>query len=152
MRIAVTTPDRLVVVSRPWVFTVGTTVLGAAPIVIALIKPESSGPETRIFLALLGAGIIFIAWKWMPLLTLDFDRSTGEVLLTEHRFTGNRTRAYELALVEKAMHQSSFSDNTRLERLALRIDGRPVAMEYAYVSDGRAKIAREINDWLTGKN
>ena len=140
--------DRLVIVSRPWALTIGTSILGAAPIVAAFTDPEIESLAMRAFLLLLGLGVTAVAWRLMPFLTLDLDRRAGTVRVTHHRITGNSSFLLALDQIEDAMHLSSWSDSTRMERLALRTKDGPLPLEFGYFSTSRAPIIREINDWL----
>lgn len=148
MKIESETEDRLVVISHPWVVTVGTGVLGAAPILAAIVDPGSDTVTFRLFLFAIGAGALWLGWKYMPFLTVVFDRPSDQVSVTHHRVTGNRTYALALREVSKAMHQAQWSEGTRMERLALKMRDGQIPLEFGYVDTPRQPIADRINAWL----
>lgn len=147
MRIESKTPERLVVAGRPWVSLTGATVLGAAPSLAALFD-ASVGPAMRVFLFCLGIVMSGVIWRYMPMTTVIFDKATHEVRLIQHRVTGNTVTRFDLGDVTGAMYQSSWSDNARLERLALKTRNGPVPLEFGYAGSPRAALAREIDAWL----
>lgn len=149
MRIESRTPDRMVVVSRPWIFTVGATVASAAPVVSAVLSAEAGGIAMRLFLLALGFGFLAAVWRFLPFLTLILDKASGIVTVVHHRVTGNTVKNLPLASLDGAMYQSDWSEGARLERLALRGPDGPIPVEFGYSGAARSQIADAINDWLT---
>lgn len=148
MRVETDTPDRLIVVSRTWFLTIATAILGVAPVLGAIFDPDIGNIWVRIFLLTFGLTILWLAlWK-MPFLTLIFDRPSDTITVTQHRITGNTRRTIPLASVTGAMHQSDWSDNARLERLALKTPDGPLPLEFGYFSTPRQPVADAINAWL----
>lgn len=149
MKIAHRSNDRLVITHRPWLLLVLTSVLGASAMLGAIVGGEDLQTLwKRLFVFALGAMVAGFAWRYMPLVTLDFDRTGGYLSRQDHRITGTTSTRYPLAAISRALYQSNYSENTRLERLAIEIDGERIPLEHAYGSGKRTPFVTAINDWL----
>ena len=147
MRIASRTPEKLVVVSRPWVLFVLATILGISPVLGAIVDTGET-IWLRLFLLALGGIMSWVIWRYLPMTTVAFDRPNGLVTVTHHRITGNTRTTHDLTGINGAMYQANWSDGARLERLALRGHDGPIPVEFGYFSGQRSHIADQINDWF----
>lgn len=142
-------PERLVVTSRPWAVLVGGHMASAAPAILAVTDPGIGSLAMRLFVFALGAGFSFVVWRFLPFLTLVLDRDAGTVAILHHRVTGTTATRYPLSAITGAMYQSDWSDNARLERLALRGPEGPIPVEFGYSGAPRAAIASEVDAWIS---
>ena len=148
MNIATQTSERLVLHHRPWFLVISCFILGAAPALAAFLDAEAGGIGKRLLLLAIGGGVMgFVVWK-MPFITLIFDRPQNEIRLTYHRVTGNRTATHSLLDLQEVAHQVQWSDNSRLERLTLKMKEGPIPVEPGFGTGDRNQLAKDINAWI----
>ena len=148
MNIASQSTECLTLHHRPWFLVITCFILGAAPALAAFLDAEAGGIGKRLVIFLIGLGVMcFVVWK-MPFITLTFDKPQNEIRLTYHRITGNRTVTYSLLDLEEVAHQVQWSDNSRLERLTLKMKNGPVPVEPGFGTGDRHQLAKYINEWI----
>lgn len=140
-------PDRLVVADRPWGLIVGTHLVAIATILAALTD-AGYGVWMRLFLLALGAGVLWGAWRLLPFVTLELDRTAGTAALHHHRLTGTTSRTCPLAQLQSACSQAAVIEGTRMERVVLMLPDGPMPVEPGFASIPRGALAEEINRWL----
>ena len=102
MEIAENTEDRLVLRDRPWVLTVGAWLAVAAPLMLAILGAGFESPGQRLLVGAVGAGGVWLVWRYLPFYTVIFDRRAGHVSHHMHRVTGTVSHHIPLAGIEWA--------------------------------------------------
>lgn len=149
MRIAENTAERLVVTERPWALVLGATLAAAAPLLLALTGYEMDSAGQRLLVGALGAGGLWLVWRYLPFYTLIFDRSAGHVSHHIHRVTGTLSHHIPLGEIDWAKIEVRWLDDTRGERLVLGLKDGPVPLEFGFGPAPRQPVADAINEWLT---
>lgn len=148
MRIETNTQDRLVVISRPWIVTVTLMGLGALAVFESVLSRNLDSFALRSMIFALGLGILWLGWAKSPFLTLDFDRPSGTLTVTHHRITGKTSRILALTDIHGALHESEWSDGSRLNRLALRTRDGSLPVEFGFSNASRQNFADAIDAWI----
>lgn len=152
MEVVQSSEHELVIRDRPWLFGGMLWLMGLAALYAAItgkIEDQGTDPELlRLFVGALGLGACGFAWWAFPFQTFRFDRLRGLFTRRKVRLLHVSEEQLPLAMVEKAMIQSNWSDDTRLERLALVANGAPLPLEVGYGGAGRTGMAETINGWL----
>jgi hypothetical protein len=148
MEIVHRTPERLVVVHRPWFLTISTWIVGASA-VVAAVGDAGEPLAGRTFAVLAGLAVMAVAWRLMPFHTLDFNRGTGQFVHRMHRVSGTQTRALRLDEIDWAKVEARWNENARGERLVLATRDGTYAVETGFGPAKRTPVADAINDWLT---
>lgn len=147
MKIAQSTPDRLVIEDRPWFLWITLPVLGGAALIGALTG-QVEGWGATVLVACLGAGIFGILWHFAPYQRFIFDRPSATFTHEVYRLTGQRVWSRPLADIKRAAGEGNWSDGARLERVTLLTrDGRH-PLESGFSSAPRTPLIQAINDWL----
>ena len=148
MRIVEKTPARLHVRHSPWIAWGAVAVLlGGA---VWNIVFEGLGPVDWAIYLPVTAGMVGLAWWFIPAVDVLFDRSTGIVTVSERRLTGTSIRRFPLAEIQRTSLRYETHQNMapRLNRLFLEAGARSVPLERGFGPHDRTAIATEINRWL----
>lgn len=148
MKVKTNTPDRLTIEDRPWFVTGFTWFMGLACL-SAVLFDRSMGLTERALVLVLGVGACFVAWRLMPFVSLDLDRSKGTLVVTHARVTGAEQITYALEDIVEARVQSDTTDGADLERLALKTKTDILPVEHGFSSQSRKAAVKQINAWLT---
>ncbi|MEM7178724.1 MAG: hypothetical protein AAF503_13590 [Pseudomonadota bacterium] len=150
MKIVENTDQRLVIVDRPWLLGGFVWAMGGACLVAALFGTgDAGGFWPRLFVAGLGLGACWVAWSYLPFLTITFDRSRNAMLHQSHRLFRPGAFTMDFDRIHRARLEATWSDSARLTRVVLEIDGEIVPLEYGFGSADRDHIVEAINEWLT---
>ncbi|MBY8976203.1 hypothetical protein KHP62_10320 [Rhodobacteraceae bacterium NNCM2] len=150
MKIVENTDQRLVIADRP-VFLAGMVwLMGGVSLFAAVFETgEVEGVWTRLLVGGIGLGACWLAWAFMPCITVTFDRARGAMVHQSHRMLRPGWFTLDLDRILRARLEANWSENTRLTRVVLEIDGDVVPLEYGFGSARRDEIAEAINEWLT---
>ena len=147
MKVAETTPDRLVIEDRPWFLWIILPILGA-PALFAALTGQVDGWGATILVAALGFGTFWVLWHFAPFQRFTFDRSAGTFTHEVYRLRKYRVWERPLSDIRRAADEGHWSDGSRLERVTLlTTDGRH-PLESGFSSQKRKPVIEAINAWL----
>jgi len=152
MKIVEHTPDRLVIVHRPWIISGIVWLLGLAAFYGGITGKGTHGVAERLLVLALGIGMPALAWWFLGFLTLTFDRTAGQVRRSVHRITGTRHQTMPLTDVRRVRVDAQRSEDGHTERLVLETTNGPVPLELGFSGFGRDAHAAAINRWLAGEH
>lgn len=146
MKIALSTPDRVVLTRRPW---------GAAGFVglVSIVALWSGftgaglGPAERCLVLALGAGGLWAAWRFFPFVTLVLDRQAGTATHVERRLAGTTITTLPLDRIDRVAAQRE-CEGTPAERLVFVTGEEVFPLETGFSSAPRGPLADRLNDWL----
>lgn len=144
-------PERLVIEDRPH-FLAGFIWLMGLAAFLAAATGQTDGLGETLLVFILGLGTLALAWHFFPFQRYTFDGQSGEFTRRIARVTGATVDKLPLAEIDRAALQSSWSDGTRMQRVALLTKAGPLPLEFGYVSSEREPVVSEINDWLKRLN
>lgn len=148
MRITENTPDRLVIQDRPYLSALLLWVAGAASLGFAWQWRDDLAAATAA--GAFGALLILVAWRCLPMITIEFDRAASRVTRRATRITGLSEQRMPLVDVTSAGVKQGFFSTAGIRRLALNPKGRAFFLEYGLASMRRRRMAQDINRWLGG--
>jgi hypothetical protein len=159
MRLAVESPDRLILESRPWLLG---SVLITVITLMLLVAWATFGSEPWLALGMvLGAGLFGVAFvAFVRRVIVIFDRSAGAVVIRTASLLGKTEKTLPLAnirtvVVETSNNRSTGSNGrsgsvSRTHRPVLETYDGPVPLTEVYSGgDGAARIAETLNRWLS---
>lgn len=150
MKIVENTDRRLVIEHRPWFIAGMIWAMGLAALYAAVTGNGMDSLAEHLLVAALGVGVTSVAWYWFAFLRITFDRDTGQVEHRSLRPIGSRSKFLDLAKVNGARIEASWSDEgARLTRLVLDTEDGVAALEYGYGGGGRTALETAVNEWLT---
>ena len=150
MRIAETSPARLVLTDRPW-FVIGAVWLVAmSPLLAALTGHGVEGPWHRALILAIGLGLVAAAWWYVTPVTVIFDRRAGTVTRQVHRITGTSARTVALGEVNRVRQVSTRSESgARMRRLVLETGVGEIPLQTMFGASNHDSLKTAIDDWLT---
>ena len=93
-----------------------------------------------------------LAWWFMPVVELVFDRREGVLTFVERRLFNTRERYVRLTDIQKvSLDWERHSEGTPSNRLVLDTKDGAIPLERGYGPVDRAGIRTAINDWLGGR-
>lgn len=150
MKVIETTPDRLMIVDRPWFLWIILTLLGTSSI-IAGFSGQTAGPTETNVVFVVGLGAFGVLWHFAPFQRFIFDRQNGVFTHRVIRITGRKTWERPLSEIRRAADEGNWRDGARLERITLLThDGDRHPLESGFSSQSRRPVIDAINEWLAG--
>ena len=147
MKILETTPNHLILEDRPrlvagFVWFTGVSCIWAA------LAGQMDGLGQASLVAALGVGTLWIAHQFFPFQRLRFDRRSETLTRIVARLNGRKVTTNTLSSIERAAVEAQWNEGTRMERLALVINGEQHPLEFGFYGKSRGGLANEINTWL----
>ncbi|SLN52949.1 hypothetical protein PEL8287_02822 [Roseovarius litorisediminis] len=147
MKIVENTLDLLILEDRPRFFAGFLWCMGAACL-MAVITGQTDWPGEALLITPLGLGTLWIAHHFFPFQRLTFDRPNGWFTRLEARVNGRTVSTLPLSGIERAAVQAQWSDNSRMERITLVVEGEKHPLEFGFTASARGGLADDINSWL----
>ncbi|MEM8790324.1 MAG: hypothetical protein AAGE80_01805 [Pseudomonadota bacterium] len=151
MKIVENTDEKLVLSSRPW-FLAGFVWLGGLGLLGNGIFAWGEDMDTigmRLFSCAIGLIFCWIAWRFMPFITVEFNRARGQMLHQSHRPVRPGWFKLDLDRIKRARLEANWGDTARMTRVVLEIEDDVVPLEYGYGSRDHDDVVDAINEWLT---
>ncbi|MEM9045606.1 MAG: hypothetical protein AAGC81_13015 [Pseudomonadota bacterium] len=151
MKIVENTDEKLVLSSRPWVFA-GMIWLAGFGLIANGVFALGEDMDTlwmRASCAAMGLVLCGLAWRYIPFITVEFDRARGQMLHQSHRLIRPGWFKLDLDRIKRARLEAQWSDSSRTTRLVLEIEGDVVPLEYGGGAKSHYEIVEAINEWLT---
>lgn len=149
MKLVERTPDRLVLEHRPYLLGGMVWVMGTAALITGVLGIETSGWE-RLFITVLGIGVVAMAAVFFPFVRITFDRRAGMVERRRAHIDRARVLNVPFAELSRVRQEASWSDGARLTRLVLELrNGTVIPLETGYSSRDLDQIETEVMSWLT---
>ena len=152
MKIVENTDQKLVLASRPWFVAGFVWFMGLLMIANGIfgLGDDMDTIGTRIFAGCVGLGACWIAWQFLPFISVEFDRNRGQLLHRSHRLLRPGCFVLNLDQIHRARLEASWGGNSsRMTRVVLEIDHDIVPLEYGYGSREDNHVGDAINEWLT---
>lgn len=149
MKVAASSPERLVVEDRPWFLWITLPFLGA-PALFAALTGQVDGWLETLLVFTVGVGIFWILWYFAPFQRFTFDRASNTFIHDVHRITGHKRWERPLSDIRRAADEGHWSDGSRLERITLLTNDGRHPLESGYSSGSRKDVVTAINKWLDG--
>lgn len=148
MRIMENTPDRLVIVDKP-IFTAALLWIGGAALLFVSFS-LIGGPFDLlpIISAACGFFLVFLAWRCLPFITVEFDRTSARITRRFKRINGTKEDHLPLAEARRAGFLQTLFGTGGLRRVALNPSEKPFHLEYGLIGLDRRNLVVEINRWL----
>ena len=153
MKIRRNSPDLLIVEDRPWLIGI-LIILFILVFVGAGLFLVIDGEWLGLPFALIGGGLGLGAfWAFVRRVQVVFHRPEGWIEIRRANVFRRLKNRYDLDGVERAVVQTSRSDNSDVYRVALIIEAggvtgtKPLTLAYSNIGDHRG-IADTINAWL----
>lgn len=147
MKVTEETEDRLLIEDRPlflWVMLFG---LGFVSLISALTGRVDGLMET-VLVASLGAGMLWVGWRFEPYQAFEFNRDTGIFTHKMQRLTGSETWTRPIAEIRRATDEGNWDDGTRSHRVTLLTENGAYPLESGFTSLDRRATIDAINRWL----
>ncbi|MEM9098840.1 MAG: hypothetical protein AAGC79_09975 [Pseudomonadota bacterium] len=149
MKIIENTDDKLLLSSRPWLF-VGVIWLGGIGMISnAVFAMGGDTVAMRLLAMAIGLGICWLAWRYIPFITVEFNRPRGQMLHQSHRLVYPGWFKLDLNRIQRARLEAQWSGSSRTTRLVLEIEGDVVPLEYGGKAKAHYDVVEAINEWLT---
>ena len=144
MKIVETTPNHLILEDQPRLLAGFVWFIGAFCIWAALAGQMDGLGETTL-VAALGIGTLWIALQFFPFRRLRFDSRYEMFTRVVARLNGRKITSHTLSSIERAAVEAQWNEGTRIERLALVINGEKHPLEIGFYGTSRGRLAKEIN-------
>lgn len=149
MRIVRNTPDLMEVVHDPWIMRWSLWFGGAAAFVFgSLFADPGTSQLERLFVAVLGMGMLVFGWYICPRQSAVLDRPTQTLTLSEERITLAATVIHPLADIDDVVATEGAGDYSGLHSLLFVINGVRTPLEKGYVAQERKSVRDAIVAWL----
>ena len=147
MKVIETTPDSLVIEDTPWFLWVFMIGMGLVTLANALTG-RVDGWGATLLVGTLGAGLLWVAWRFLPFQRFTFDRASGVFTHQVRLLTGSQTWQRPLSDIRRAADEGHWSDGARLERVTLLTAEGRYPLESGFSGTSRSTVIRAINDWI----
>ena len=151
MKIVENTDEKLVLSSRPWAFATLAWMCGLGMIVQGVFEPIDDAEGRWMLMVWVANGLLlcWLAWRYLPFITVEFNRARGQMLHQSHRLISPGWFKLDLDQIQRARLEAQWSDDARTTRVVLEIDGDVVPLEYATGTRDHDDVVEAINEWLT---
>ena len=112
------------------------------------LSGQTSGMAETVLVTSLGFGMLWIAHQLFPYQRLTFNKKTGLFTRVVARLNGRKITSHALSNIERAAIEAQWSEGTRMERLALVINGEKHPLEFGFYGTSRGGLVKKINTWL----
>lgn len=151
MRVESSDRQRLVLRDRPWFLAGIVLLMAGACLFEVVINTNGYSPGMRLFLACLGLGVGWVAWRFMPFQDIVFDRAAGTMTQTVKRIGKTTVHVLPLDAIHRIRHESerSSESNARMYRLVLETERGNWPLSAGFTGWRHDETETAIRDWLT---
>ena len=150
MRIVSNTPDLMEVVHDPWIMRWALWLGGAAALIFGgLFAEPGTALLERLFVAVLGMGVLVLGWYMCPRQSAVLHRPSQTLTLREERITRAASAIHPLADIDDVVATEGAGDYSGLHSLLFVINGVRTPLEKGYVAQERKTVRDAIAAWLS---
>ncbi|MEM6933336.1 MAG: hypothetical protein AAF526_07055, partial [Pseudomonadota bacterium] len=151
MKIVENTDEKLVLVSRPWFLAGFVWCMGLFMLANGVfgLGDDTDGIGMRLLAVGIGCGACWIAWQFLPFVSVVFDRARGQLLHRSHRPVRPGWFILDLDRIYRARLEADWGGKSgRTTRVVLEIKDDIVPLEYGFGSRDDDDVVDAINEWL----